>query len=101
MNGTLINTRTTITQTANYLGIFTWYQKCRNYLLFWIKQVPNIVDGVEFIEGELGYKVETITDEFYLNSNGELIVYSSNVGQYNIDVDGYLTTDRDTCGNLI
>jgi len=96
-----LNTKTNIWTIGNVINIFTFYHKCVNYLSFWINGTPESVEGVAFIEGQLGYKIEGSKDQFYINQKGELVVSAVNVDQYEIDQNGDLTTNVDFCGNLI
>ena len=95
----LLNTKTKVTISGVSLGIYTWYQECLGYLNFWINGSPKVIEGVNFIEGELGYKIENSSDFFFINSDGELVVNSGNPDQYSIDSNGDLTTNIDFCGN--
>ena len=98
---TVINTQTIVSQNSSNLWIYTWYQNCLNYLQFFINGIPRKIEGVYFKEGELGYSKRGVRDEFYLDSVGNLIVYSDDVDKYSIDGNGNLTTTKDFCGNLI
>lgn len=96
-----LNTKTKVTQTGNSLSIYTWYQKCLNYAKFWIQGSPTKEEGVPFIEGELGYKMIGWKDQFFLSSNGDLMVSSKDPDKYAIDSNGDLTVNVDFCGQPI
>jgi len=97
----LINTKTNIFTSNGHIGIYTFYQKCLNYINFWINGSPEKTDGVNFIEGQLGYKIDGYNDKFFLNNKGELIVSADDTDKYAIDSNGNLTTTKDFCGDLI
>jgi uncharacterized protein (TIGR02145 family) len=94
----LLNTKTNITTSNGKISIYTFYQKCINYLNFWINSNPEKIDNVQFKEGELGYKIEGIDEQFYLNNSGDLIVSGVNFDAYSIDDNGNLLTTYDFCG---
>ena len=90
----LVNTKTRVTVSGSDLGIYTWYNQLvqgLGYLLFWINGTPRSVNGVRFIEGELGYTIENNPDFFFLNKNGDLIANTNNPTAYAIDADGNMT----------
>ena len=97
----LINTKTNLFTSNGHIGIYTFYQKCVNYINFWINGVPEKIDGVNFIEGQLGYKVDGYNDKFFLNGKGELIVNSDDPNKYAIDMEGNLTSTKDFCSVLV
>lgn len=94
-------TKTAVFVSDTSLAIYTWYQECANFLVFWINGAPQSFDGIMFIEGELGYKIEGLNESFFLNSNGDLMVNSADAAHYAIDADGYLTRDIGLCGETL
>jgi hypothetical protein len=97
----ILSTKTTLTIQDNNIDIFTWYQRCKNYLNFWINGAPRKIDNITFVEGQLGFKIEGWSDTFFLNNKGELIVNGEHSDLYAIDSNGNLTTTIDFCGNTI
>jgi hypothetical protein len=97
----ILPTKTQVIVTDTSLEIYTWYLECVNFLMFWINGVPQSQEGVAFIEGELGFKIEGLNEHFFLNSNGDLMINSADASHYAIDEDGMLTRDIGFCGEIL
>lgn len=97
----ILNTKTAVNISGSNISIYIWYQKCLGYINFWINGASGAIDGVSFIEGQLGYKVDQVDDLFFLNTSGELIVQSDNPDKYSVDSNGNLLTNIDFCGVAI
>lgn len=87
----LINTRTQVNVSTSLIDIFIYYvQKASKLINFFISDVEKTVGGVNFKQGELGYSFENTNDLFTKNSDGQLVVSSTESEQYSINPDGQL-----------
>ena len=88
----IISTITEVSVDSGDLSIFTFFGDNTNYLSFFISESEFKKNGVEFIEGELGYSQKGYKDvSFYINEQGELIVISDDPDRFTINEDGQLT----------
>lgn len=83
--------KTDVTITGNSIGIFTYYSTLKKIFAFITDTVKN-VNSVLFKENELGIVNDGYDNtDFYINSVGELIVFSDIADDFNIDANGELT----------
>jgi len=95
-----IATKTIVTIAGTALSIYTFYQKCTSFMKLYISDYSGTEEGVKIEQGDLIYKTQDFSDDFYIDSNGDLIVNGVNVDKYSI-IDGELYIDEDFCGNKL
>lgn len=87
----LITTKTEVTVIGSNISVRTYYDDALETLVFFLSDATQIVQGVDFESGDLGYIYENTSSSFSLTSDGNLFVSDpTNVTQYSIDSDGNL-----------
>ena len=87
----LISTNTQVNVSTSLIDIFIYYvQKASKLINFFISDTEKTVGGVNFKQGELGYSFENTNDLFTKNSDGQLVVSSTESELYSINADGQL-----------
>lgn len=86
----VLNTQTNLFRDGSQIEIFTFYTEDERSIEAFISSSQNI-DGVQFLDGELGFKIINWGIDFKLNSLGELIVVGDDANKFEIDNDGNLT----------
>lgn len=88
----VLNTETVVTQSGTSLSIYTYYVSGDKYIIAYISNVSETVDGIVIKENELIFIINgyDLTD-FYLNSNGDLVVNSDIASDFDVNSDGMLT----------
>lgn len=91
----LQNTVTEVTIVSNLIDIYTYYTGRLKNIFAFITNSVRTINGVFYKENELGIINDGYDDtEFYLNSNGDLIVFSDIAEDFNISDEGQLTLDE-------
>lgn len=81
-----ISTFTVATAIINAISIITYYfDNIGSVLSAFISSNVRTVQGINFIEGEGGIITVDNTTDFYLDSNGNLIVDGPNAANYSLD----------------
>lgn len=88
----ILNTETIVTHSGSSLSIYTYYVSGDKYIIAYISDKAETVDGISIKENELIFIINgyDLTD-FYLNSNGDLIVDSDIAPDFDVNSDGMLT----------
>lgn len=90
----IIVTQTAVSIIGNTISIRSYYEQDTgiNTLLAFICDNVTIVDGISFIEGELGIQMNNYPAgiDYEINENGELIIFTEDATNYSIDSDGNL-----------
>lgn len=88
----LHRTVTDITIRGNMIDIFTYYVDRLKDIIAFINDSPKSIDYVQFKENELGIINDGYDNtSFYLNTKGELIVFSDISEDFDINEEGQLT----------
>lgn len=81
-----------------YIEILTYYDEngTGEFLFFFISEFDRNMEGEKINIGDLVMRARNISDNFYLDNQGNLIVESDNADQYSINkLDGQLTRVTD------
>lgn len=83
-------TRTRVTLTGNNVEIFTFYEEDVVYQKFRLLNVPENINQIDVLEGELVYQYEGTKDDFFIDNEGNLIVLAEDPGSYTLNSNGEL-----------
>lgn len=91
----IIDTQTLVTIVGNAISIKAYYEtgvSIGNTLLAFISEIVQIVDDVDFVEGDLGIVMENWPQsiDYDIDEDGNLIVFAEDASHYSISDDGYL-----------
>lgn len=91
----IIETQTLVTIVGSAISIKAYYEtgvSSGNTLLAFISDIVQTVDGVGFIEGELGITMENYPTaiDYEIDNDGNLIVIADDAEHYSIDSSGSL-----------
>ena len=93
MSNTILNTNTELKKIGSTIDLFTYYVVS----LFFIAKISIerlIENNVNIDQGELVFTDSFDDIETSLNSNGELLIKSSDGKDFSIDEDGYLIMEE-------
>ena len=90
-----IETKTSVSIVGSAISIRAYYDAdvdVINTILAFISDIVQTVDGVGFIEGELGITMQNyLTDiDYSIDASGNLIVFAGDADNYSINFDGNL-----------
>jgi hypothetical protein len=86
-----ISTRTVVTSGQGLIQILIEYFPDDNInISFFVSAFNQTIEGISFLNGDLGYIYDNLTDLFEINTDGDLIVQSINSDKYNINDQGDL-----------
>lgn len=86
----VLRTITEVRRNGSEVGIYTYYTEAESIKAF-ISQEANSVNGVPFLENELGFIVRNYPDViFALNNKGELVIQHNDDKSFSINSNGEL-----------
>lgn len=90
MTQSRLPTRTRVTLTGNNVEIFTFFEEDVVYQKFRMLDAPENINQIDVLEGELLYQYEGTKDDFFIDSDGNLIVLAEDPDMYSLNSNGEL-----------
>lgn len=90
MTQSRLPTRTRVTLTGNNVEIFTFFEEDAVYQKFRMLDAPENINQIDVLEGELLYQYEGTKDDFFIDSDGNLIVLAEDPDMYSLNSNGEL-----------
>lgn len=90
----ILSTITEIRRSLNSLGIYTYYSGSLKSIVAFITNAVKTINGVHFLENQEGFTVTGFNDiNFYIDSNGDLIITSNDDKNFYINEFGELIVE--------